>query len=184
MGDQTITTISTPTLSLSSLTMMFIHQILCLAVIATRVRSMQEHRYLQSSPTFQKMVYDEDMRCARIVHYNPVNRRRLGASDSYSGPGAAALYHCNKCQKTVSFAQRNAEQCSNPKCGHKGEGWKSTPDGIAKPTKPTTTRQSYEGSSDNYKGSPDNDDAGYSASTEVNSVDSSESPASAIDIAG
>merc|ERR1711964_228520 len=79
---------STATLSLSSLTMMFIHQILCLAVIATRVRSMQEHRCLQSSPTFQKMVYDEDMRCARIVRYNPVNRRRLADSSYYCGPAA------------------------------------------------------------------------------------------------
>merc|ERR1711964_271126 len=68
------------------LTMMFIHQVLCLAVIATRVRSTQEHRYLQSSPTFQKMVYDEDMRCARIVRYNPVNRRRLAKTKDSASP--------------------------------------------------------------------------------------------------
>merc|ERR1711964_550457 len=34
------------------------------------------------------MVYDEDMRCARIVRYNPVNRRRLADSSYYCGPAA------------------------------------------------------------------------------------------------
>merc|ERR1711964_133730 len=155
MGDQTITTISTPTLSLSSLTMMFIHQILCLAVIATRVRSMQEHKYLQSSPTFQKMVYDEDMRCARIVRCNSVSRRRLVGDggdfddekmgppqkrDSYSGGGAAA-----------------------PDKGDK----------ITVPeTLPVTTGQSYEGSPDAYAGSPDDSDSGNRASNEGTSEDS------------
>merc|ERR1711964_693239 len=174
---QTITTISTPTLSLSSLTMMFIHQVLCLAVIATRVRSMQEHRCLQSPPTFQKMVYDEDMRCARIVRYNPANRRRLGGADSSSLPrrlpaDSSALYsdlpvasdHCNECKKTVSFAQRNADHCSI--CGNKGEGWKSTPDGIATKVpkqRPITTK---------LLSDSDNSDSGYSGDANENLEDS------------
>merc|ERR1711964_199523 len=59
----------------SSSIMMFVQSIICLVAVAPCVRSTVGHSsylYLHDAPTLQVMVYDEDMKCARIV------RRRLG----------------------------------------------------------------------------------------------------------
>merc|ERR1711964_907152 len=53
--------------------MMFIQHLLGLAIVASGIRSIQGYNsHLRGAPTLiQEMVYDEDLRCARIV------RRRL-----------------------------------------------------------------------------------------------------------
>merc|ERR1711964_907584 len=93
--------------------MMFIQHLLGLAIVASGIRSIQGlNSRLRGAPTLiQEMVYDEDLRCARIV------RRRL--MDECHDPGCS---EDGKPYYLENGRRRRLATCHWPRCSE--DGWK------------------------------------------------------------
>merc|ERR1712096_65952 len=98
--------------------MMFIRYTLCLAAIAPFVCSLQGHDSTLQSPSFyDEMVYDEEMRCARVV------RRRLEgeATTSVKCPNKNCpkemLCRCTTCGEDGTIL------CKQSQCTKRTPGW-------------------------------------------------------------
>jgi len=92
--------------------MMFIRQTLCLAAIAPFVCSLRGHNSALHGPSFyDEMVYDEEMRCARVVRrrlvpddHSQCKHCKAPRTDKRAEEGCLSLDHNGKKHEWVTFA--------------------------------------------------------------------------------